>query len=83
MSEAKFAAAKELIQEKNYDAARGILKTINDPKATRWLAKLDQISPEVDDFPRISSQPRKNPSGEAERFYKAQNKKRHRNKLAD
>jgi hypothetical protein len=47
MSEIKFAAAKELIQEKKYNEARTILKTINDPKAEHWLSRLDEIAPEV------------------------------------
>lgn len=45
MSKAKFAAAKELIDEKKYDEARGILKTIDHPTAREWEAKLDKISP--------------------------------------
>lgn len=45
MSKAKFAAARQLIQEKKYDQAREILKTINHPTAKEWLQKLDRISP--------------------------------------
>jgi len=45
MSKAKFAAAKELIDEKKYDQARAILMTIDHPTAAKWLEKLDQISP--------------------------------------
>ena len=45
MSKAKFEAAKELIQEKKYDEARALLKTINHPTAREWEAKLDKIAP--------------------------------------
>lgn len=44
MSKAKFAAAKELIEQKKYDEARAILKTIDHPTATKWLDKLDRIA---------------------------------------
>ena len=40
MSKAKFAAAKELIDEKKYDEARNILKTIDHPTAREWENKL-------------------------------------------
>jgi hypothetical protein len=45
MSKAKFAAAKELIDEKKYDEARAILRTIDHPTAQTWLDKLDTIAP--------------------------------------
>ena len=45
MSTTKFSAAKEFIQEKKYDEARSILKTMDHPTATKWLAKLDEIDP--------------------------------------
>lgn len=45
MSKAKFAAAKELIDEKKYDEARAILKTIDHPTAREWEAKLNRIAP--------------------------------------
>lgn len=46
MSDAKLQAAKELIQEKAYEAARAILKTLpDDPTAIKWLAQLDQFVP--------------------------------------
>ncbi len=45
MSKAKFIAARELINEKQYDEARSILKTIDHPTATEWLRKLDEIAP--------------------------------------
>lgn len=38
-------AASELIKEKRYAEARVILRTINDPLAREWLAKLDRIAP--------------------------------------
>jgi hypothetical protein len=46
MSKQKLAAAKELIKEKHYTEARAILKTMDHPTAKKWLAKLDEISPE-------------------------------------
>ncbi|MEO8613162.1 MAG: hypothetical protein ABI690_35045 [Chloroflexota bacterium] len=46
MSQQKMLAAKKLLQEKRYDEARKILKTINHPTAKEWLAKLDKIAPE-------------------------------------
>src|SRR6266540_2030811 len=45
MSKAKFAAAKELIQEKQYDEARRILATVDHPTAREWEKKLDRIAP--------------------------------------
>lgn len=46
MSDVKLQAAKELIQAKDYDAARGVLKTMPDNvTAVKWLAKLDQLAP--------------------------------------
>jgi hypothetical protein len=45
MSKAKFAAAKELIDEKKYDEARSILNTIDHPTAREWEAKLDKLDP--------------------------------------
>ncbi len=47
MSKARFAAAKELIDEKKYDEARALLKTIDHPTAREWEAKLDKIAPPV------------------------------------
>lgn len=86
MSEAKYTAAKELIQEKHYDAARAILKTMNEPKAQNWLTRLDQIAPEVDDFPQIRVQSRPTINKEAEEYYRESNKSRKsrkRNKIID
>ena len=45
MSKAKFAAAKELIEEKKYVEARSLLKTIDHPTAREWEKKLDKIDP--------------------------------------
>jgi len=38
--------AKNLIQQRRYDEARAILKTIQHPTSQKWLAKLEQIHPE-------------------------------------
>lgn len=47
MSRSKLQAARELINELNYDAARAILRSLpDDPTALEWLAKLDKIAPE-------------------------------------
>jgi len=45
MSKAKFAAAKEMIDEQNYAGARAILSTIDHPTARTWEQKLNQIAP--------------------------------------
>ena len=45
MSKAKFEAAKLLIDDKDYPAARAILKTIDHPTAREWEHKLDALSP--------------------------------------
>lgn len=46
MSQNKLAAAREFIQERNYEVARAILETmIYDETAMQWLARLNQISP--------------------------------------
>lgn len=47
MSKAKFAAAKELIDEKKYGEARAILRTIDHPTAREWETKLDRLSPQA------------------------------------
>jgi len=44
MSKAKFEAARKLINEKKYDEARTILKTIDLHLARDWEARLDHIS---------------------------------------
>jgi hypothetical protein len=69
MSNAKFAAAKELIEEQHYEAARAVLKTINEPKAQDWLKKLDKLSP---DFPETS---KKISSNEQDKYYERENRK--------
>ncbi len=45
LSKAKMQAARELILEKQYDAARAVLITVNEPTAHQWLDKLDEIAP--------------------------------------
>lgn len=45
MSKAKMEAARELIQEKKYDEARVILRTVDHPIATEWLGKIDLVDP--------------------------------------
>ncbi len=45
MSKTKMLAAKELIDEKHYDEARAILRSVDHPKAVEWLEKLDKIDP--------------------------------------
>lgn len=41
----KMQRARELVKAKNYDEARQILETIDHPKATEWLNKIDTMSP--------------------------------------
>lgn len=74
MSKAKFAAAKELIQERHYDAARAVLQTMNDPTAYQWLQTLEQVAPA---YPEHSSPITK----EQERFYRGQNRDRRRYRI--
>jgi len=45
MSNTQLAAAKELIRAKRYEDARKLLKTVDHPVATEWLARLDLIAP--------------------------------------
>ncbi|MBK8032227.1 MAG: hypothetical protein IPK17_22665 [Chloroflexi bacterium] len=55
MSQTKLQAARELIQEKQYAAARAVLETLpTDPAAKQWLAKLNQIAPAYPAPPPIS-----------------------------
>lgn len=96
MSKAKLVAAKELIQEKHYEEARTILKTIdNDPTAIRWLKELDRISSPYGSAimppPPSQTYPQRTPitvepeqfyrSDEAERFYRAENRSRRRRRI--
>jgi hypothetical protein len=46
MSQAKFAAARELIEEHQYAAARAVLETMDDPKARAWLIRLEDKLPQ-------------------------------------
>lgn len=60
MSKAKFAAAKELIDEKQFDEARAILKTIDHPTAREWEAKLNRIAPAAPkSFMEVQAEPRR------------------------
>ena len=45
MSKKKMLQARKLIEQKNYAAARKILKTVDHPKAREWEARLDKIAP--------------------------------------
>lgn len=47
MSQSTLETARSLIQQKKYKDARKLLNTIpDDPTARKWLARLDEISPE-------------------------------------
>lgn len=96
MSQVKLAAAKELIQEKRYFEARAVLKTVNDPMATKWLQQLDRIAPEVGfasqvyPAPPVAAPPNYPPpsmmsspaiSPEADRYYKRENKRANRRRI--
>lgn len=41
----KLTKARDLIQDKRYDEARAILRTVDHPTALEWLSKIDQIAP--------------------------------------
>lgn len=45
MSTAKFDAVRELINEKNYEEARALLKTIDHPTAREWETQLNKVAP--------------------------------------
>ena len=46
MSDAKLQAARELIQEREFGAARAVLETMPyDETAQEWLSKLDKVAP--------------------------------------
>lgn len=48
MANERLAQARDLIKAKRYQEARQVLKVIADhPTARTWLAKLDEIAPEV------------------------------------
>lgn len=57
MSKAKFAAAKELIQEHKYDEARAILRSIDHPTAHKWLAQLNRLNPPLPDASNLPPPP--------------------------
>jgi hypothetical protein len=92
LSKAKLAAAKELIQEKRYAEARALLKTVNDPIATRWLEQLDSIAPELASpstqsntvLPPSPSQYYASPppiNAEADRYYRRENSRANRRRI--
>lgn len=68
MSNAKFLAAKELIQDGDYDAARAILKTIDHPTAHKWLKRVDKLDPP---FPENGV----SQNSEQEKYYKRENRR--------
>lgn len=39
--------ARELIQEQRYAEARAILVNVDHPKAREWIAKIDEVAPEI------------------------------------
>jgi hypothetical protein len=41
----KMEQAKSLIQQKRYDEARSVLRTVNHPLAQEWLGKIDKLDP--------------------------------------
>ena len=77
MSKAKFAAAKELIEEGSYDEARVILRKIDHPTAKKWLKQIDQIDPP---FPKHAPQPA---MSETEKYYKRKNRSKRINDFID
>jgi len=67
MSKAKFAVAKEFIQDEDYDSARIILQSLNHPTAKKWLARIDELDPP---FPKTTSKKK----SEQEKYYTRQNR---------
>jgi hypothetical protein len=62
----KMLEARRLIQEKQYDEARSILRNVQHPTAEQWLAKLDAIAPEepeIDVTPAKAAPAKKGKSG--------------------
>jgi len=55
MSNEVLQAARTLIETKHYEEARTLLKTIDHPTATKWLAKLDEIAPAPKSQPQKSN----------------------------
>jgi hypothetical protein len=45
MSAEQFQEANTLIKNRQFEAARALLKTIDHPRAAEWLRKLDEIAP--------------------------------------
>jgi hypothetical protein len=50
----KMLEARRLIQEKQYDQARAILRTVQHPTARQWLARLEAIAPEAPDIEEVA-----------------------------
>ncbi|MEO8396559.1 MAG: DUF4177 domain-containing protein [Chloroflexota bacterium] len=46
MRDKRLAEARKLIEEKHYNEARTLLKSIDHPTAQKWLDQLNQIAPE-------------------------------------
>ena len=51
ISNAKFDAVQQLVDQHDYAGARLILKGINDPEAREWEQKIDRLQPP----PRVSN----------------------------
>ena len=45
ISEAKYDAVQQLVDQRDYAGARAILKGIDDPKAREWEHKIDALQP--------------------------------------
>ena len=45
VSNAKFDAVQQLVDQKDYTGARAILKGIDDPRARDWERKIDALQP--------------------------------------
>lgn len=76
MSNTKFRAAKELIQEEEYDAARAILETIDHATADKWLKRIDEIDPP---FPDDMT----NSNSEQDAYYKRENRRARMRKIGN
>jgi hypothetical protein len=68
----KMLEARRLIQEKQYDQARAILRTVQHPTAEQWLAKLDAIAPEepeIEIAPTRAAPAKKGKSGRGDMLF--------------
>jgi hypothetical protein len=90
MSKAKLAAAKELIQERRYEEAKAILRTVNHPTAYKWLSQLDarmppppppQLNAYMPPPPPIYSPYSPSLSAEQEKFYIRENRRARRKQI--